>query len=179
VRQADRDTPDADASTADREIVVSRILHGPAHVVFKAFTEARHLGRWWGPDGFSTTTHAFEFHPGGIWDFTMHGPDGTDYANWIEWLEISPPERLVFRHGERADDPNAFVSTVTIKDLGGHRSEIELRTVLNTREQRDEVVRRHGAIEGAEQTLGRLAEWVSDMTDVTNDQRKKAEEREE
>lgn len=167
MRPPDRDAPAAATSTAEREVRVARIIHGPPDAVFKAYTEARHLGRWWGPDGFSTTTHAFEFRPGGIWDFTMHGPDGTDYANWLEWLEISPPKRIVYRQGERADDPNAFVTTVTIAALGD-RSEIELRTVFNTREQRDEVVERYGAIEGGEQTLGRLAEWISNMTGVTN-----------
>jgi uncharacterized protein YndB with AHSA1/START domain len=152
---------------SDREIVVSRLIDGPRELVFLAYTDVRHLSRWWGPNGFTTTTHAFAFRPNGVWEFTMHGPDGTDYANWIEWLEISPPERIVYRQGERADDPNAFISTVTITDLGD-RSEIELRTVLNTREQRDAVVERYGAIEGAEQTLGRLAAWISIMTDGTN-----------
>ena len=41
------------------------------------------LSRWWGPEGFSTTTRAFEFRVGGEWDFVMHGPDGTDYQEWI------------------------------------------------------------------------------------------------
>jgi uncharacterized protein YndB with AHSA1/START domain len=29
-----------------------------------------------GPDGFSTTTSQFDFRPGGVWCFVMHGPDG-------------------------------------------------------------------------------------------------------
>jgi Activator of Hsp90 ATPase homolog 1-like protein len=62
----------------DREIVVSRVIQGPRRLVFEAYTDVRHLSRWWGPDGFTTTTHAFEFRPGGVWEFTMHGPDGAD-----------------------------------------------------------------------------------------------------
>ena len=90
---------------ADREFIISRTIHGPRRLVFEAFTDPAHLGRWWGPNGFTTTTRTFEFRPGGVWDFTMHGPDGVDYPNWIEWREIVPPERLVYLHGENDDDP--------------------------------------------------------------------------
>ena len=48
-------------ATADREIVISRVIDAPREVVFEAFTEVRHLSRWWGPDGFTTRTRAFEF----------------------------------------------------------------------------------------------------------------------
>ena len=63
-------------ATADREIVIARVIDAPREVVFEAFTEARHLSQWWGPDGFTTTTRSFEFREGGVWDFVMHGPDG-------------------------------------------------------------------------------------------------------
>jgi uncharacterized protein YndB with AHSA1/START domain len=66
-------------ATADREIVMSRVIGAPRELVFEAFTRVRHLSRWWGPEGFTTTTRSFEFRVGGEWDFVMHGPDGTDY----------------------------------------------------------------------------------------------------
>src|ERR1700674_1521351 len=69
----------AQSATADREIVISRVISAPRELVFEAFTEVRHLSRWWGPEGFTTTTRAFEFRVGGEWVFVMHGPDGTDY----------------------------------------------------------------------------------------------------
>lgn len=144
---------------ADREIVVTRSIDGPQEAVFVAYTEVRHLSRWWGPNGFTTTTHSFDFRPGGVWDFTMHGPDGTDFPNWIEYLEISPPERIVFRHGDHEDDPKAHTSTVTIAQRGG-TSEVTLRSVFPTKAQRDEVVEKYHAIEAAEQTLGALAAYV-------------------
>src|ERR671932_6885 len=71
------------SATADREIVVSRSIDAPRELVFEAFTGVRHLSRWWGPEGFTTTTRSFEFRVGGEWDFVMHGPDGTDYQEWI------------------------------------------------------------------------------------------------
>jgi uncharacterized protein YndB with AHSA1/START domain len=150
------------SATSDREIVVTRIIEGPRPLVFEAYTDPRHLAHWWGPNGFTTTTRAFEFRPGGVWDFVMHGPDGTDYPNWIEWREIEPPERLVFLHGDRQDDPRAFVSTVTLVERGG-ATEVTMRAVFQTKAQRDEVVERYNAIEGGKQTLGRLALYVATL----------------
>jgi uncharacterized protein YndB with AHSA1/START domain len=144
----------------DREIVISRTIEGPRRLVFAAFTDLRHLSQWWGPNGFTTTTRSFEFRPGGVWDFTMHGPDGTDYPNRIEWREIAPPERVVYLHGESEHDPEAFVSTVTFVDQG-NVTDVTMRAVFKTKEQRDEAVERYGAIEGGNQTLGRLAAYVA------------------
>ena len=144
---------------SEREIVVSRAIDGPRALVFDAFSEAHHLARWWGPDGFTTTTHAFEFRVGGVWDYTMHGPDGTDYPNWIEWREIVPPERIVALHGSRADDPEAFVSTFTFVERDG-ATEVTLRSTFLTKALRDHVIEEFRAIKGAEQTLARLAGYL-------------------
>ena len=67
-----------DTALSDRELMISRLIEGPRDAVFEAFTEVQHLSPWWGPDGFTTTTHTFEFSEGGVWEFTIHGPDGTD-----------------------------------------------------------------------------------------------------
>ena len=109
-----RDAP-ARSATADREIVITRVISAPRELVFEAFTEVRHLSRWWGPEGFTTTTRAFEFRVGGEWDFVMHGPDGTDYQEWISWTEIAPPERIALLHGESRGDPNAFESVLDVR----------------------------------------------------------------
>src|SRR5688572_17534146 len=147
-----RDAP-AESATADREIVISRVISAPRELVFEAFTEVRHLSRWWGPEGFTTTTRAFEFRVGGVWDFVMHGPDGTDYQEWISWTEIAPPERIALLHGESQSDPNAFESVLTFAPDGprgaegehgrspvtdGAATRIEMRTVFPTKQLRDE-----------------------------------------
>ena len=150
----------AQEPTADREIVISRIIDAVPELVFEAFTEVRHLSQWWGPDGFSTTTRAFEFRVGGAWDFVMHGPDGTDYQEWISWTEIAAPERIALRHGESRDDPNAFESVLTFAPDGA-ATRIVMRTVFPTRELRDEAVEKYHAIEGGRQTLGSLTAYVT------------------
>lgn len=147
-------------SKSEREIVVSRTIEAPRSLVFEVYTDVKHLAQWWGPNGFTTTTHSFEFRVGGEWEFIMHGPDGVDYPNWIRWLEIVPPERIHFLHGETADDPNPFESTVTLAERG-HSTEVTMRGVFKTKAQRDDAVERYGAIEGGKQTLGRLADYVA------------------
>ena len=144
----------------DREIVVSRVVEAPRDVVFEAFTDVRHLAQWWGPDGFTTTTRAFEFRPGGVWEFVMHGPNGTDYPNWIRWEEIEPPERITLLHGSAADDPEAFASTFTFEARGDATS-VVLCSIFPSRELRDRAAREYRAIESAQQTLGRLAGYLA------------------
>ncbi len=150
----------ARSATADREIAISRVIDAPRELVFEAFTEVRHLSRWWGPEGFTITTRAFEFRAGGVWDFVMHGPDGTDYQEWISWTEIVPPERIALLHGESRGDPNAFESVLTFAPDGAG-TRIEMRTVFRTKGLRDEAVEKYQAIEGGQQTLNKLADYVT------------------
>lgn len=150
------------SETAEREIAVSRVIDGPRRLVFQALTEARHLAQWFGPNGFTLTTKAFAFHPGGEWVFTMHGPDGTDFPSWVQWQEIVPPERLVYRQGGKPGDPDAFHTTITLAEEGG-KTRISLRGLFNTKAQRDEVVEKFNAFEGAVQHLARLDAYTRNL----------------
>ncbi len=75
----------------------SEIPATPA-AVFAAIQDPTRLARWWGPEGFTNTFHTCDVRPGGDWLFTMHGPDGQDYANEARFLELVAPERVVIRH---------------------------------------------------------------------------------
>ncbi|MVO90498.1 ATPase [Streptomyces sp. p1417] len=152
----------AQSETADREVVISRVIDAPQKLVFEAFTEVRHLSQWWGPEGFSTTTRSFEFRVGGVWDFVLHGPDGTDYQEWITWTEIAAPQRIALLHGETRDDPNAIESVLAFAPDGA-ATRIEMRTVFRTKELRDEAVEKYHAVEGGRQTLNSLAAYVTDL----------------
>jgi uncharacterized protein YndB with AHSA1/START domain len=146
---------------AEREVVVSRLIDAPRELVFEAFSEVRHLSQWWGPTGFTTTTRAFEFRVGGEWSFVMHGPDGTDYQEWISWTEISPPERITLVHGESRGDPNAFQSVLTFS-LEGKATRLEMRTLFPTKALRDQAVEKYHAIEGGQQTLNNLSAYLTE-----------------
>ena len=148
---------------AARELVVTRVIDAPRELVFEAWSDPKHLAQWWGPNGFSTTTHSFDFRPGGIWRFVMHGPDGRDYQNRITWDEIARPERLTYHHGGDEDvEPVEFRTVVTFEAVGG-KTRLTLRAEFPNAEERDRVVRDYGADEGAKQTVGRLAEYVAQM----------------
>ena len=153
--------PDQHAPTQDREIITSRTFDAPRDLVFKMWTDRQHIEQWWGPNGFTTTTHEMDVRPGGLWRFVMHGPDGTDYPNKIVYEEIVEPERLVYAHGDDSEGKGReFQMTVTFEEHNG-KTLLTMRAVFATAAERDRVVEEVGAIEGAKQTLGRLAEYVA------------------
>ena len=128
--------------------------------VYGAFASPEVLASWWGPDGFTTTTRTFEFRVGGVWDYNMRGPDGVDWPNHIRFLEIVPPEKLVFVHGEHDGDPESFQSTITLEERG-NTTLVTMRALFRTAERRALVVEKYGAIEGGQQTLAHLAAYVN------------------
>jgi uncharacterized protein YndB with AHSA1/START domain len=148
------------APEAERSIVLSRRFDAPRELVFAAWTRPEHVAAWFGPDGFTLTTYEMDVRPGGRWHFTMHGPDGTDYPNLIRYREVVAPSHLVYDQNGGDDDPTPpFHVTVTFEAVGS-QTELTLRMVFATREHYEHVVVEYGAIEGGEQTLGRLAAFL-------------------
>jgi uncharacterized protein YndB with AHSA1/START domain len=148
-------------NSGDREIVITRLLDAPRELVWQAWTDPEQVPQWWGPRGFTTTTHKMEVKPRGVWRFVMHGPDGRDYQNKISYLDVVRPERLVYAHGgEEGLEPVQFQTTVTFEDFGG-QTKLTLRMVFPSAEERDRVVKEYGAIEGGHQTLDRLSEHLA------------------
>jgi uncharacterized protein YndB with AHSA1/START domain len=152
-----------DLTRDPKAITGTRIFDAPRALVFAAWTEPRHLARWFGPNGFSLTTSKFDFRPGGVWHFVMHGPDGRDYDNFITFDEISPPDRIAYRHGNRDEaEPIAFKMVVTFEDMGG-KTRLTMHADFPSAAARDHVIREHGADKGQEETLGRLAGYVQEL----------------
>ena len=141
----------------DREIVQQRTFDAPPEAVYEAWTRPAHVTRWWGPNGFTTTTEHMDVRPGGEWRYVMHGPDGADFPNLIEYHDVVPAQRLVYTHGDGTpDDSNAFEVEITFDRAGG-RTDLTMRAVFKTAEARDYVIREFHADEGGRQTLARLA----------------------
>lgn len=148
-----------------RSIIGTRVLDAPRELVFSVWTDPKHLAQWWGPNGFTTTTHAFDFRPGGVWRFVMHGPDGRDYQNRITFDEITPPERIVYRHSGGDDvEPVQFTQTVTFEDLGNGQTRLTWHGRFPSAEERARVIREYGADKGLVQTMARLADYVVAMS---------------
>jgi uncharacterized protein YndB with AHSA1/START domain len=142
-------------------IIGTRVFNGPRDLVFAMWTDPKHLAQWWGPNGFTTTTHAFDFRPGGNWRFVMHGPDGRDYQNRITYDEIVPPERIIYRHAGGDDvEPVQFTQTVTFEDIGNGRTRLIWHGKFPSAQERARVIREYGADKGLVQTMARLADYV-------------------
>lgn len=146
---------------ADREIVATRMLDAPRERVFAAWTDTAHLEQWWGPVGFTNTTHRADIRTGGEWRFTMHAPDGRDYGNRITFLEVTPPSRIACRHGGEAGTEDVDFSVVAEFAEEGGRTRLTMRMRFATNEARDDVIAKYGAFEGLEETLGRLRDHVA------------------
>ena len=148
-----------------RSIVIERLIAAPRELVFSAFTTAEHLAHWWGPTGFSITTFAFEFKVGGVWRFVMHGPNGRDFQNRLVFEAIEPPARIVSRHGGDGDDALEFATHETriTLEAEGEKTRRTWRLVFASIAERDRIAREYGAVEGGQQTVGRLADYVAQL----------------
>ena len=156
-------TNSIDLDSDPKVMVGTRLLDAPRELVWSVWTDPKHLAQWWGPDGFRTTTSAFDFKAGGVWRFVMHGPDGRDYENRITFDEIVKPERIAYHHGGGDDvEPVQFRTTVTFDDLGG-KTRVTFRGVFPSAEERARVIREYGADKGLVQTLARLGAYVEGL----------------
>ncbi len=148
-------------------IIITRTFSAPRELVWRAWTDPDHVGNWWGPAGFTTTTHSMDFRPGGSWNYTMHGPDGQDYGNRMEYIEIDEPSRLVYSLGGKvSDNAVCFRSEVTFEAVGddGRSTKVTLRSTFPTQEARDLVINNYGAVEGGKQHLANLEDYVASMS---------------
>ena len=155
---------------AANELSFTRTYDAPRALLFAAWTDPWHIGHWWGPNGFTTTTRAMEVEVGGVWDYVMHGPDGTDYPGRAVYSEIEKPERLVFSHvGGRAEDPHLTCEfRVTFEEAReeageeadeaiGARTRLTLRMIFASAEAAGHA-RGLGADGGGVESLERLAQ---------------------
>jgi uncharacterized protein YndB with AHSA1/START domain len=143
-----------------RELTVNRVINAPRDLVFKAWTDPSHLSEWWGPEGFTITTEKIKVKPGGVWRYVMHGPDGTDYDNLIQYVEVDSPARLVYAHGDSAEEQ--FRVTASFTDAGA-QTELSMKMVFTSIEELEKAVKEFGAIEGAKSTMNRLEALVKKL----------------
>ncbi len=145
----------------DREILATRVLDAPRELVWKAWTDPKQIGEWWGPQGFTTTIRQMDLKPNGVWRFVMHGPDGRDYQNKIIYIEVKEPELLKYRHaGDEETEPVSFLVTVNFTAQGS-KTKITMKMVFESAEELQRIEKEYGAFEGLKQTLGRLEEYLA------------------
>ena len=149
------------SSPADQPtITMEREFAAPPEAVFGAYRDPDALKQWYGPDGFSITIIAMDFRVGGLFRFTMHGPDGTGYPNRIMYRDIVPGARLAYRHdSDVEDDPRGFEVLVTFAPAGAGRTLLTMRSTFPSIEARNAVMK-FGAVELGKQTVEKLAAYV-------------------
>lgn len=143
-------------ATAERELVISRVFDAPREVVFDAWVNPEHVGKWWGPAGFTTTTERIDIREGGEWEFVMHGPDGRNYPNHHRYEEVVAPERIVYTHGPAPK----FQSTITFAEQQNGKTKVTMRMVLESEAMRKAIA--PIAVPGGFEHLASLAEYLGD-----------------
>ncbi|MEZ5337774.1 MAG: SRPBCC family protein [bacterium] len=148
------------ARTGERELSFSRVFAAPRELVWQALTEPEHVIHWWGPDGFTNTVHLHELRTGGRWNLTMHGPDGTDYPNYIIFDEIIDNSRLAFHHvqGEGSEQVH-HTSLFEVADTQGGTL-VTMKLTMPSAAALDELIGKYGVLEGGLQCIRRWGEFV-------------------
>ena len=105
--------------TSDRELVATRIVDGPARIVFEAWTKPELMMRWWAPASFGITFLSCEIdaRTGGSYRFVFgHPASEQPMAFFGRYIEVTPPSRLVWTNEEAAD---GALSTATFEERDG------------------------------------------------------------
>jgi uncharacterized protein YndB with AHSA1/START domain len=145
----------ADPSTAKRSgIHISRTFDAPRDLVFRAWTKAEHLSRWFTPRPLVTSRCEVDFRPGGVFRLVMRTPDGVEYPMDGRFGDIVVPERIVFTG--RIHDDNDVETTVIFTETSG-------KTTVNVHQTYAfESDATRGAPEGWSLTLDQLGEHVKE-----------------
>ena len=109
--------------SADRELVLTRLINAPREKVYRAWTDPELLKQWFAPKPYTTPIVEIDVRPGGSAYFVMRGPDGKDLPNRGVYLEVVPNEKLVstdayVKAWEPSEKP--FMTLIlTFEDEGG------------------------------------------------------------
>ncbi|QOG00949.1 SRPBCC family protein [Flavobacterium sp. MDT1-60] len=145
-------------TTADCEIVSSRVINFSQELVFKAWTDPNHLKNWWGPKGFTNTFEEFDFRPGGRWKFVMHAPDKGNFQNECEFVKIEKPSEIAWI---RISKP-LFNIVATFAKIADDQTKIVFRMVFDTAEECAKL--RPYVVDKNEENFDRLEDELDKMT---------------
>jgi uncharacterized protein YndB with AHSA1/START domain len=89
----------------NNQLVITRVFNAPREIVFKMWTEAEHLAKWWGPKGFNIHVSKLNVVPGGTFLYCMKS-EGFEMWGKFVYLEIAAPEKLIFINSFSDQDGN-------------------------------------------------------------------------
>ena len=113
-------------ASADRMLVITRLLSAPPALVFQAWTDPARMMKWFAPEGLATPQAECDLRVGGRYRVLMREPDGVEHDVSGEYLEIIPDRKLVFTWAWR-NSPE-IVSLVTVElEPAGKATQLTLR----------------------------------------------------
>jgi len=159
---------------AENELIITREFDAPRDLVWKVWTEPKHIEKWWGPLGFTTRVTDIDMRVGGRWNYVMIGPDGMEYPVHGVFSEIVPPEKIVTtdEFGDAYDEmpgvdlPKGLVATALFDDLGS-RTRLTLRVSHATPEDR----KKHenmGVVAGWNSSFEKMDEYLAEFQNANN-----------
>jgi len=153
------------SNTAARELTITRIINAPRELVFKVWTDAKHVQQWFAPKGFTVPVCQWDAKKDHALYIDMKGPDGVIYPMGGKFLEITEPSKIVFSSG--ALDPNKkplfdIVTTITLS-AEGNKTKLTMNAVVSN--ARPEAAPHLAGMEiGWNQTLDKLTDYINQQT---------------
>src|SRR5229473_3225694 len=129
------DLPRRRPMSADRELLLTRLIDAPREKLYRAWTDANLLKQWFAPLPYTTPVAELDVRPGGANLIVMRGPDGNEFPNRGVYLEVVENERLVFTDAyTKAWEPSQkpFMTVIlTFEDEGGRKTRYTARAPLD------------------------------------------------
>ena len=144
---------------------VSRVFPAPRETVFKAWSSADHIKRWFCPSGYTVPQATVEMRVGGRFEVCMRSPEGAEHWTKGEFTEVVVPERLVIDH--HVVDPCgggplfSAVTQVAFIDNGDGRTLLQVVQTYTVADPAQAEPMLKGAPEGWRQTLDKLEAEVA------------------
>lgn len=172
-----RATPAANESDCD--VVVSRVFDAPRELVWKAWTDPKHVARWWGPHTFTNPVCELDVRPGGLHRIVMRSPDGSEYPCKGVYREVVPPKRLAYADDmsempeewhdlvnpdrDRSRPPTLECLVTVTFEAQGAKTLLTIRTRFASPEIRAAMVKLQ-MVEGWTESLERLAAVLAEVS---------------
>ena len=159
-------------NAANEVQVITRIFDAPRALVWKAWTDPAYVTRWWGPKGFTSPLCRIDLRVGGRFTYCMRTPDGRDFYNGGEFLEIVPLEKIVWlwyfsdadgnrvnpsHYGFPPEDREGNIEEILFEEVGSNQTRLTLRRNDPTATKEEQ----EGVAEGYRQILDKMAGVVA------------------
>jgi uncharacterized protein YndB with AHSA1/START domain len=160
-----RSTPTKTRTTmerkSERELVITRIINGPARIVYEAWAKPELFKQWWVPKSFGLTLLSCEadVRVGGQYRLVFKHGDSGSMAFFGKYLEVTPHSRLVWTNEEGGDD--GPVTSVTFEDKGG-KTLVVLHELYHSKEALDAAMA-SGEKSGMNETFDQLEELLASL----------------